>query len=1116
MNLMRIKRGLYPTAILIFLLSASVFADVTYWLHSSASGQPQVKAAIEEAVPIYNKYGSFNKHLVVYYNSGVPTAQANYDGVITFGGSRNTRVALHEMGHTVGVGTYWGTPSYSSLMVGGVWQGFYGRKLAIEMESPYANGLRGDSVHIWPWGLNYDSEDSFLDRIKHVRIMAALRCDMGIMAYSKEAEHQIVPVGGTAVFGVASPIATSYQWYKNGVVLSNGGKISGVNRSTLQIANVDLSDEGNYYCRAVGASETLNSRTRRLILQKQVGQWTFDGHANDSANLNHGTITGTPVYTTGKINQAIVLNGTTNYVTLPAGVADAEEMTVAAWVYWGGGNQWQRIFDFGTSTSQYMFLTPRSGGNTLRFGIKNDGVEQQVNTTQLPAGVWVHLAVTLREHTAMLYVNGQAAAANGAVTIRPVDFAPDKNYIGKSQYSDPLFNGRIDDFRIYNYALAGSEIWNLWGQSVNHPPVFSADPILLPKGQATIAYTGQTLADWAGDPDGGTLAFSKVSGPAWLSVAANGTLSGTPGASDRGDNTMLVRVTDPAGATDDAAVRITVFGSPDVHCQFEANANDSAGSNHGTVTGNPAYTTGALGQAIDLDGTDDYVTLPAGIVNTRNCTVAAWVNWDGGGQWQRIFDFGNNTTQYMYLTPKSGSNTLRFTITGSGSGTRGEILETAGLPVGQWTHVAVSLRENTGRLYVNGQLKDLNAAMTIDPSDFNPAINYIGKSLWPDPLFNGRIDDFRIYNYALTDDEIAAISLPPSFQNDPMTNVDAVELRPYSGQPLGAYTIAPQGIEGLIFKKLTGPDWLVVAQDGTLSGIPGDSDAGTNTFTVGVSNPAGLSDTATMTIEVADTCSGTQGITDLLGLAAQWLTFDCTDNPVCASADLDGDADVDLSDFGDMARNWLGDEHLQLYLRFDETGDDIARDRSIYRRDSLLINGSSSSGGAIHLDGVDDYIEISGYKGVTGSASRTCSAWIKTGNVVANSVILHWGTASAGEQWLFGLFSDGRLALYSNGPFISTTQTVNDGQWHHVAVVFENDGTPADISQIQLYIDGVIQSTTVSATAFLNTGLHGNVTAGAFDNAGVKAAFFNGSMDEIRIYNTALTEAEIQALAVAP
>ena len=91
-------------------------------------------------------------------------------------------------------------------------------------------------------------------------------------------------------------------------------------------------------------------------------------------------------------------------------------------------------FDFGNGTNQYMFLSPRSGNNTLRFAIKNGGGEQIVQTSQLAENTWVHVAVTLGNGTAKLYVNGvEQASAN--VSIKPSNFKPTLNYIGKSQFS---------------------------------------------------------------------------------------------------------------------------------------------------------------------------------------------------------------------------------------------------------------------------------------------------------------------------------------------------------------------------------------------------------------------------------------------------------------------------------------------------------------------------------------------------------------------------------------------------------------------------------------------------------------------------------------------------------
>ena len=93
---------------------------------------------------------------------------------------------------------------------------------------------------------------------------------------------------------------------------------------------------------------------------------------------------------------------------------------------------------------------------------------------------------------------------------------------------------------------------------------------------------------------------------------------------------------------------------------FEGNAKNSFGSPTGTVSGTAAYAEGNVGQAINLNGTNSYVTLPAAhpLSTYNEITVSTWVNWKGGKHWQRIFDFGNGTNQYMFLTPKTGNYML--------------------------------------------------------------------------------------------------------------------------------------------------------------------------------------------------------------------------------------------------------------------------------------------------------------------------------------------------------------------------------------------------------------------------------------------------------------------------
>jgi uncharacterized repeat protein (TIGR03803 family) len=96
------------------------------------------------------------------------------------------------------------------------------------------------------------------------------------------------------------------------------------------------------------------------------------------------------------------------------------------------------------------------------------------------------------------------------------------------------------------------------------PPAFIVSPFAEPWADVDEAYSG-TIATNATDPelgDGDILTFAKISGPAWLSVAANGTLSGTPEDADAGTNTFLVSVTNLGGASNTATMSLYVNSAP--------------------------------------------------------------------------------------------------------------------------------------------------------------------------------------------------------------------------------------------------------------------------------------------------------------------------------------------------------------------------------------------------------------------------------------------------------------------------------------------------------------------------------------------------------------------------
>lgn len=138
----------------------------------------------------------------------------------------------------------------------------------------------------------------------------------------------------------------------------------------------------------------------------------------------------------------------------------------------------------------------------------------------------------------------------------------------------------------------------------------------------------------------------------------------------------------------------------------------------------------------------------------KDITISVWVYNNGGSNWNRILDYGNDTNNYMFLcvNPGSVNNSVRFAVKVGGTE---QTVTTAAetIPVGQWTHVAATLTGNTGRIYINGELVVTSTAITNDPIAYGPSVNnWIGRSQWGDGdgYFNGKIDQLMIYNYALS------------------------------------------------------------------------------------------------------------------------------------------------------------------------------------------------------------------------------------------------------------------------------------------------------------------------------------------------------------------------------
>jgi len=197
-------------------------------------------------------------------------------------------------------------------------------------------------------------------------------------------------------------------------------------------------------------------------------------------------------------------------------------------------------------------------------------------------------------------------------------------------------------------------------------------------------------------------------------------------------------------------------------------ALDKLGAKHGYLMGGPGTVTLAgktAKGALALNGKDQYVELARDVADFRDITLAVWVRWAGGPADQRIFHFGDGGKKYVYLTPKdAATGKARFVISTSGRKGEQALAASKAIPAGVWTHVAVTLKGDTGTLYVDGKAVATGDSMTLDPDMVLAPNTLAGNNC----TFLGRGDkgnflhalvtDFRIYVQPQAKPVIAALA----------------------------------------------------------------------------------------------------------------------------------------------------------------------------------------------------------------------------------------------------------------------------------------------------------------------------------------------------------------------
>lgn len=203
------------------------------------------------------------------------------------------------------------------------------------------------------------------------------------------------------------------------------------------------------------------------------------------------------------------------------------------------------------------------------------------------------------------------------------------------------------------------------------------------------------------------------------------------------------------------------------------------------------------------------------------------------------------------------------------------------------------------------------------------------------------------------------------------------------------------------------------------------------------------------------------------------------------------------------------DPNLVGWWKFDDADGTTAADSSKHKRKGTLKrltfdknSAAGKSGKALQFDG-GGTVEITGYKGVTGTAPRTVAAWIKTKH--SGGTIVSWGAGDFGQMWEFRHIR-GRVGLTPRGGYLYMNARTNDDKWHHVAIVVDKVELPNLHDDVTLYLDGEVAD--IHDIGLLDlwpvkTGKEFDVTIGRG---------FKGLIDDLRIYDRPLSVDEVRAL----
>jgi glucose/arabinose dehydrogenase len=568
---------------------------------------------------------------------------------------------------------------------------------------------------------------------------------------------------------------------------------------------------------------------------------------------------------------------------------------------------------------------------------------------------------------------------------------------------------------------------------------------------------------------------------------ANYTLTVSPGTPGQ------VTIQLPAGQVQDGSshlnyasnpLSVTLLPGPTLlhRWSFNGNANDSVGGANATLNG----TASVANNQLQLPGGGPfanfaYVNIGPTLSTNASLTVEEWMTINTLTTWSKTWMFGYNdpggepTLSYINFTPKTGPGPPKVDFD---TGNTGELNTLGGadptpLVTGHEYHVVVTYDalNNLMSMYLDGAVAD-SASMggyNITQLGFNTARFGCGY-FYGDPDFNGSINELRIYSGSLSASDVANnfaagpnVLVPPGTFAPKLSSIADVTI-PVNGSssPLPfTITNGPIPIASLTLSGTSSDPSLVPPANIVFGG------SGTNR-TVTVTPGSGQQGAATIIITVSNAQVS----------ASTSFTLTVGSPTLIARYAFEGDA-TDSSGNGN---------------------------NGTLAGNPTFVTGRIGNQ-AISFNGLNQYVTIP----IPVRTNLTIAFWV---NTTATSTGAVW-TAGLGmiSADVAGVANDFGISLITNGVVgfgvgnpnttLPSAASINNGQWHHVAVTRTSSS-----GLMTIYIDGVLNASTTGPTGIRDAPAAMRI-GGILSGGG----FFPGSIDEVRIYNTVLSAAEINALA---